>query len=270
MKTRTILKGATLAAAVAVWITSGVGMAEEPAVKTKTIEHQHEGVVLEGFLAWPAEGEGKRPGVLVVHAWKGIGDHERETAKRLAALGYVAYACDVYGKGVRPKTNREAAAQAGKYRGDRKLFRARVKAGLDTLKAQANVDGKRTAAIGFCFGGGAVLELARSGADTKGVVSFHGNLDTPDPEDAKKATASILVLHGADDPHVPMEQVSNFIAEMRNAGVDWQFVAYGGAVHSFTHRSAGDDPSRGVAYDEKAATRSWTAMRAFFRELFGE
>jgi dienelactone hydrolase len=270
MNTRTILIGSVLAVLVAAWLLGGVGMAEEPAVKTKTIEHSHDGVTLEGCLAWPEKAEGKRPGVLVVHAWKGIGDHEREVAKRLAALGYVAYACDVYGKGVRPKDNREAAAQAGKYRGDRKLFRARVQAGLDTLKAQPGVDPKRTAAIGFCFGGGAVLELARSGADTKGVVSFHGNLDTPNPEDAKNAKASVLVLHGADDPLVPSEQVSSFFSEMRAAGLDWQFVAYGGAVHSFTHRSAGDDPSRGVAYDERAATRSWTAMRAFFRELFGE
>ena len=261
----------TLAASVGVLVFAPPGGAEEPDVKTEVVKYAHEDVDLEGYLALPPEtesGSGERgPGVLIVHAWKGLGDHERETAKRLAALGYVAFALDVYGAGIRPETAQQAGAQAGKYRGDRALFRARMRCGLDWLKAHPRVDADRTAAIGFCFGGGGVLELARSGADVRGVVSFHGNLDTPNPADAKSIRGSVLVLHGADDPHVPAEQVAAFTSEMRAAKVDWQLVAYGGAVHAFSDPGAGNDPSRGAAYDEKAARRSSEAMLAFFREI---
>jgi dienelactone hydrolase len=246
----------------------GGAMAEEPmkVINTETVEYRHGEALLEGFVGAPA-GSGARPGVLVVHAWKGIGDHERETVKRLASQGYVAFALDMYGKGIRPKTNQEAAKQAGIYRGNRALMRARARAGLDWLKKHPRVDPKKTVALGYCFGGGTVLELARSGADVLGVVSFHGNLDTPDPADAKNIKASVLVLHGAADPHVPKSQVDAFISEMSAADVDWQLTMYGGAVHSFTHEDAGNDPSRGVAYDAKAARRAYAAMDDFFREL---
>jgi len=240
----------------------------EAAVETKTLSYEHDGVELEGRLAVPAGVEGRVPGVLVCHAWKGIRDHERRTAERLAADGFVAFALDIYGKGVRPETREEAAKQAGRYRGDRALLRARARAGLEVLRTHPNVDASGIAAIGYCFGGGTVLELARSGADVAGVVSFHGNLDTPDPSDAENVRAKVLVLHGAADPHVPMGQVEAFAEEMHGAGVDWRLVMYGGAVHAFTDPAAGDDPSRGAAYDEQAAKRSWMAMRSFFAELF--
>lgn len=244
------------------------GGKEDPVgVETSVVAYRHGDVELEGFFAAPEGLEGRAPGVMVVHAWKGIGDHERESAEALARMGYVAFACDVYGKGIRPGTNAEAAKQAGIYRGDRALFRARLAAGLDRFREHPGVDAKRIAAIGYCFGGGAVLELARSGADVRGVVSFHGNLDTPRPEDAKAIRASVLVLHGAADPYVPPAQVEAFRSEMEAAGVDWQLIMYGGAVHSFTHRTAGSDPSRGVAYDERAAARSWTAMRSFLSQI---
>lgn len=241
--------------------------AGEDEMTTKTVEYTIDGTAFEGFLARPA-GDGPFPGVLVCHAWKGIRDHERTWAKRLAGEGYVAFCADVYGKGVRPETREEAGAQAGKLRGDRALLRKRARAGLDQLRAQAGVDPDHLAAIGFCFGGGTVLELARSGADVAGVVSLHGNLDTPDPADAKAIRGRVLVLSGAVDPHVPMESVKAFVDEMEAAKVDYRVTLYGGAVHAFTDPSAGDDPSRGAAYDERAARRSWADTVRFLSTLF--
>ncbi len=169
---------------------------------------------------------------------------------------------------IRPTTPEEAATQAGIYRKDRALMRARMQAGLDVLRSSPLCDPKRVAAIGYCFGGMCVLELARSGADVAGVVSFHGGLDTPAPADAKHIKCKVLVLHGGDDPHVPRKDVEAFEDEMRAGGVDWQLVIYGGAVHGFTNSAAGSDKSRGVAYDAEADRRSWEAMKSFFAELF--
>lgn len=239
----------------------------EAKVTTEVVEYEHDGTVLEGFLAWDDSFDGKRPGVLLVHQWMGLGEHEKAWAERLAAEGYVAMAADVYGKGVRPSNPTDAGAQATIYRSDRALMRARVQAGVDRLREVAACNGQ-AAAIGFCFGGGCVLELARSGSELAGVVSFHGNLDTPDPADANNIRCSVLVCHGADDPYVPAETVTAFQDEMRNAGVDWQLVAYGNSVHAFTHESAGSDNSKGAAYNEKAAKRSWQAMLDFFDEIF--
>src|SRR5438552_11685480 len=151
-------------------------------------------------------------------------------ARMLAEMGYVAFACDIYGKGVRPASMQEAGAQAGKYKGDRALLRQRVRAGFDTLLKQEGVDAKHVAAVGYCFGGTTVLELARSGADVNGVVSFHGGLDSPTPEDAQHIKGRVLALTGGDDPNVPPAQVAAFEDEMRKARVDWQRVSYGGAV----------------------------------------
>ena len=240
----------------------------EAKVTTQVVEYEHDGVVLEGFVAWDDSSDSARPGVLVVHQWKGLGEHEKEWCKRLAAEGYVAMAADIYGKGIRPTTSEDAGAQAGMYRADRPLMRARVQAGVDKLRSLPGVDSGNIAAVGFCFGGGCVLELARSGSNVNGVVSFHGNLDTPDPADANNITASVLVCHGADDPHVSQESVLAFQDEMRNANVDWFFMSFGNSVHSFTHESAGSDNSKGSAYNEKAAKRSWRAQLDFFNEIF--
>jgi dienelactone hydrolase len=237
-------------------------------VKTKVVEYRDGDVVLEGYLAWDDAVKGTRPGVLIVHQWMGVTDNERMRAGQLGALGYVALAADVYGKGVRPANAQEAGALAGKYRGDRTLLRARVAAGLAELKRQPLVDAPRIAAIGYCFGGTAVLELARSGADVAGVVSFHGGLDSPNPADGRNIRAKLLVLHGADDPFVPAADIAAFQQELRQAGVDWQMVYYSGAVHSFTQKEAGSDNSRGAAYNERADRRSWQAMREFFAEIF--
>jgi dienelactone hydrolase len=237
-------------------------------IVTRTVEYRQGDAVLEGYLAYDSAGPARRPGVLVVHEWTGINPYVRMRVERLAALGYVAFAADIYGKGIRPETPKEAGALAGRYKGDRPLLRARVRAGLDELRRQPGVDGARVAAIGYCFGGTTVLELARSGADVRGVVSFHGGLDTPTPGDAAAIKAKVLALHGADDPYVPAAQVQAFEEEMRAGGVDWQLTKYSGAVHSFTNPGAGSDTSKGAAYNAAADRRSWEAMKAFFAELF--
>jgi dienelactone hydrolase len=235
-------------------------------VKSEVVEYRHGDVVLEGYLAYDAARKGKRPGVLVVHEWQGHNPYVRKRAEQLARLGYVAFALDMYGKGVLAKDAKEAAALAGIYKGDRKLMRTRAASGLNVLRGRPETDPKRLAAIGYCFGGTTVLELARNGADLASVVSFHGGLDTPTPEDARNIKGKVLALHGGDDPFVPVKQVEAFQEEMRKGGVDWQFVSYGGAVHSFTNPGSGNDNSKGAAYNERADRRSWEAMKAFFAE----
>jgi dienelactone hydrolase len=244
-----------------------LGRGARAEVDARAVEYRDGDTVLEGFLATPTADE-KRPGVLIVHQWKGLGEFERKKAKDLAALGYVALAVDIYGKGARPKTPQEASAQSGRYKGDRALYRRRLLAGLKRLREEKRVDRRRIGAIGFCFGGTGVLELARSGAEVAGVVSFHGGLDSPTPADAKQIKGKVLVLHGANDPLVPDTQLLAFMKEMRDAKVDWQLVAYGGAVHAFTDPGADEYNSPAVGYHPKADRRSWLAMRNFFEEAF--
>ena len=238
-------------------------------IVTRTVEYRAGDTVLEGLVSYDTAGPARKPGVLVVHDWMGVGPFVRARAEQLAGLGYVAFAADVYGKGVRPASVGEASRQAGALKADRPLLRARVAAGLAELRRQPNVLPARVAAIGYCFGGTAALELARSGAEVTGVVSFHGGLDSPTPADARAVKAKILALHGADDPFVPPAEVQAFEDEMRGGGVDWQLVVYSGAVHSFTNPAAGNDNSRGAAYNATADRRSWLAMRAFFAEVLG-
>jgi dienelactone hydrolase len=240
----------------------------EASIITKNIQYKQGDTVLEGYMAWDDAKNEKRPGILVVHEWTGINDHVKQRAEMLAKLGYVAFAADIYGKGIRPAVQSEAAKTAGIYKDDRPLMRARVRAGLEELKKQKRVDPHRIAAIGYCFGGTTVLELARDAADIRGVVSFHGGLSTPTPQDAKNIKAKVLALHGADDPFVKADEVAAFQDEMRKGGVDWQFVSYSNAVHSFTNKAAGSDNSKGAAYNEKADKRSWEAMKTFFTEIF--
>jgi dienelactone hydrolase len=236
-------------------------------IVTRTVEYQAGDAVLEGLISYDTAGPARKPGVLVVHDWMGVGPYVRRRAEQLAALGYVAFAADVYGKGVRPANAKEAGEQAGKFRGDRPLLRARVTAALAELRRRPNVLTGKVAAIGYCFGGTAALELARSGADLAGVVSFHGGLDSSTPADAKNIKAKVLALHGADDPYVPAAQVQAFEEEMRGGGVDWQLVKYSGAVHAFTQAEAGSDNSKGAAYNASADRRSWVAMQDFFAEV---
>ena len=246
----------------------GAAEAEGRAVQSGAVEYREGSVALQGWVARPEGLSQAVPGVLVVHDWTGVQASAKERAEQLARLGYVALVADIYGKGVRPSNPKESGAEAGKYKGDRALYRARLRAGLEELQRQPNVDGGKLAAIGYCFGGTGVLELARAGAAVRGVVSFHGGLDSPTPADGKNIKAKVLVLHGADDPYVPAEGIAAMIAEFKGAKVDWQMVSYSGAVHSFTNPAAGHDNSKGAAYNAVADARSWTAMRAFFDELF--
>ncbi|HEX9997641.1 MAG TPA: dienelactone hydrolase family protein [Abditibacterium sp.] len=235
---------------------------------TKNVEYSQGGQILEGFLAYDDAFNGKRPGVLIGHQWKGLGEYEKRRARMLAQMGYIAFALDIYGKGIRPKSPAQARVQATKYRSNRPLLRERARAAVIALRKQPNVDEARLAMIGYCFGGGTALELARSGADLRGFVSFHGNLDTPNPSLAKNIKGKILILHGAIDPAVKPESIKSFHDEMEAANVDYQFISYSGAVHSFTEKEAGNDISKGSAYNERADKRSWQAMKTFFNEIF--
>ncbi len=238
------------------------------ATKSKTIEYKKGSDTFEGLLVTPEKVGPKTPGVLLIHNWMGVSEETKKQAERYAHLGYVVFAADIYGKGKAPKSVDEASKLAGKFKGDRKLFREHLNTGLSELKKQSNVDASKLAAIGFCFGGTGVIELARSGADVKGVISFHGDLDSPTPADGKNIKAKLVAFAGADDPFQKAENLSAFEAEMRDSKVDWQLVKFGGAVHSFTERAAGNDNSKGAAYNEKADERSFADAQLFLREVF--
>ncbi len=238
-------------------------------VQTKSITYNDGDVVLEGFVAWNADpAANARPGVLVVHQWMGLTDYEQSRCKQLAALGYVAFALDIYGQGVHPANPQEAGKLSGSYKADRELYRRRLNLGLEQLRQQPGVDTSQLVAIGYCFGGTGAIELARSGADIDGVVSFHGGLDSPSPDDGQKIKSKILILHGANDPFVPQDGIEAMRAEFDSAGVDWQMISYSGTVHSFTQPMAGNDNSRGAAFNPLSDKRSWLAMQQFFNELF--
>lgn len=267
---RYVLPVALVALAVAgLFLAAPHAPAGDAPLTSEIVEYKAGDVACEGYLVFDPAVKGARPGVLVVHDWMGLNDFAKAKADALARLGYTAFAADVYGKGVRPTNGKEAGAQAGIYKADRDLLRARMTAAFDTLIARkALVDATRVGSIGFCFGGTAALELARGGAKVAATVSFHGGLDSKTPADAQRITGTVLALHGADDPFVPPAEVAGFMEEMRKAKVDWQLVAYGGAVHAFTNQAAGDDPSKGAAYQARADARSWTAMKACFDEAF--
>ena len=257
MKTRHVLP---LAAALA------LAPMASAAIKTEVVEYKDGDQVCEGYLAYDDAATGKRPGILVVHEWMGLGDYAKRRAREVAALGYVAFAADIYGKGIRAKSVQEAGQLAGRYKGDLPLLRSRARAALDTLAKSPRVDQGKLFAMGYCFGGTTALELARSGAPLAGTVSFHGGLGTKDPADARRIKGKVLVLHGAADPYVPTAEVAAFQKEMDDAKVDWQMVLYSGAVHSFTNPDAGGDPSKGAAYDAKADARSWEHLKVFLAE----
>ena len=245
-----------------------LSLATLPVLAGQPLTYADGATKLAGYVARPASIKGKVPGVVVVHQWMGLTDHERKVSDDLAKLGYVALAADIYGEGVHPKDTSEAGKLAGSFKGDRALYRRRIAAALETLKAQKGVDGSRLAVIGFCFGGTGALEAARGGLPVKGVVSFHGGLDVPAGYVATPITTKVLVCHGADDPFVPAKDVAAFQDEMRQAKADYVFVAYAGAVHAFTQKEAGNDNSKGAAYNEAAHRRSWQHMKDFFSEIF--
>jgi dienelactone hydrolase len=249
----------------ALLITSGIAHAE---LVKKTIEYKQGDATLKGYLVYDNAKTEKRPGIVVVPEWWGVNDYAKHRADMLAELGYVALAADIYGNGEVTTDMKRAGELATKFKADRELLRARVKAALDTLKEQPQVDQSKLAAIGYCFGGTAVLELARSGADVNGVVSFHGALDTPMPAKKGEIKPKILVLTGADDPMVPPEQVKAFEKEMSDAGADAKVVAYPGAVHSFTNPDSSKLGVKGMGYNKEADEKSWQAMKDFFEQIF--
>ena len=232
-------------------------------IETERRRYQQSGTPLEGYLAWDgvADDGTPRPGVLVLHDWTGEGEYVHARAQMLARLGYIAFAADLYGAGVRP-TGDDAATEAHKYYGDLPLLRSRVAAGFETLQADPRVDPDRIAVIGYCFGGSASIEFARTGAPIAGAVSFHGGLITHDPADVASLSAPLLVLTGAADPVVPDEAVVAFENELREAPeLDWQIVSYSGAPHAFTLPMIPN-------YRAKADARSWRAMEDFLAEVF--
>jgi dienelactone hydrolase len=256
------------AALVATVLIAGASVAHA-AIKTETVIYKEGPVEAHSFLAYNDSLTGKRPGVLVVPEWWGLNSYAKGRAKMLAKLGYVALAADIYGGGRSTVSPKQAAQWSGKLKaGDRHELRVRIEAALAKLKREPMVDPSRTAAIGYCFGGETVLELARSGADVNGVVSFHGELDTHDPAKPGKVKAKILVCTGADDPFVPPAKVEAFENEMRHAKANWQVNVYSGAEHSFTNPAADSFHIKGVAYNAEADRRSWQAMRDFLDEIF--
>ena len=244
---------------VALWMPTS-GQSAEPALSGAALEYKDGETLCEGYLASPKD-ETKRAGVLIVHDWMGPRQFDKDKADALAKLGYVALSVDMYGKGVRPKNVEEARTNAMKFYGDPKAAVARIRAAYDTLKAHKNVDAKRIACMGFCFGGSITLALARDGAELAAAVSFHGGLKNIQGKSDIKCP--VLILHGADDPFVAAEDVDALKEEFRTGKVDWQFVEFGNSVHSFTNPDAGTDNSKGAAFNEKANARSWEMMKDF-------
>ncbi|WIB76768.1 dienelactone hydrolase family protein [Curtobacterium sp. MCPF17_002] len=238
-------------------------------IRVGTVRYDHEGTELEGVLAKDAAIAGPRPAVLVVHDWHGVNEHVEARVTMLARLGYVAFGADVYGADVRPGDD-TAGQVAGSFYQDLPLMRARTQAGLDRLRADPDVDHSRIVVMGYCFGGSAALELARTGADVVGAVSFHGNLLAHEPSDAAAIRAKLLVLTGAADPVVPDAKIAAWQDEMRQApAVDWQVVTYSGAMHAFAVPGT-DAPDHGAQYQERADRRSWQALEVFLAEVFDE
>jgi dienelactone hydrolase len=239
------------------------------AVRTKEVTYTHDGTTLKGFLAWDDAATGKRPGVLVVHEWWGLNDYARKRAEMLAGLGYVAFACDMYGDGKTTDHPKEAGEMATAVRQNVKTWLGRATAGLKVLQDNENVDAKKLAAIGYCFGGSTVLQLAYAGADVGAVVSFHGALPVPDEDQAKAIKAKILICHGAADAFIPEGTIQKVRAALEAAKADYQMVYYGEAVHSFTVPGADKKGIKGIAYNAEADRRSWQHMRQLFGEVFG-
>ncbi len=246
-----------------------VALPSMAAMKTQPVEWQLDGTTFSGVLVYDDGDSDKRPGLVMVPNWKGVNDSAIAKAKQLAGDDYVVLVADVYGKGVRPKTDAEAGPVATKLRNERPVLRARALKAIDVLKAQAGkapLDASRIGAVGFCFGGTTVLEMARAGAPLAGVVSLHGGLGSPLPAKAGGTHPSVLVLNGADDKGVSKDDIASFEQEMNAAKVDWEFTNYSGAVHCFAETDANSPP--GCLYNERAAKRAWKALDEFFEERF--
>lgn len=237
-------------------------------LQNRLIDYRDGETVLEGRLAWDDSIERPRPGILVAHAWGGRSEFEDGKADELARLGYAAMALDLYGKGVRGSGPEENASLMQPFLDDRAMLQQRLLVSLATLREQDEVDAHRVAAIGFCFGGLCVLDIARTGAQLAGVASFHGLFMPPGNTEGNSIRTKVLALHGWDDPMAPPDAVQALAAEMSAMGADWQLHAYGNTMHAFTNPAA-NDPEMGTVYDAIAERRSWQAMMNFLDELFG-
>ena len=235
-------------------------------IQERYVEYEFEGKLLEGFLAYDDSIDSPRPGVIVVHAWAGRGNFECDKARKLATLGYVGFACDLYGKGIMGKSVEENSALMQPFLDDRDMLQRCLLKVLETLQTQTEVDENNIAATGFCFGGLCVLDMARIDADVKGVVSFHGLLGAPGNTSGKKTSTRVLVLHGHEDPMAPVESVIDLENELTEAGADWQIHVYGGTMHAFTNPVA-NDPDFGTVYSENADRRSWRSLVNFLEEV---
>jgi len=245
------------------------GAVAQAAVKTETVQYQVGGTQFRSVLAYDDAAKGKRPGIVVFPEWWGMNDYVKHRAQMLAELGYVALAVDLFGEGKTTEDPAEAGKLAGALKADRNVLRQRANAGLDQLKQNPHVDAGKLATTGYCFGGVAALELARSGADVKAVVTFHAALDSPDPAAGKNIKGRVLICHGGDDTFVAPKDVEAFEQEMRQNHVDWQMNVYGNSVHSFTNPGADKHGIPGIAYNANADRRSWQAMREVFDAVFG-
>ena len=239
-------------------------------LRSERVLYTHDGLPLEGYAAFDSALPWPRPGVLVCPTWKGLVPFAEERTRALASLGYVAFALDLYGRGVRPQSNEEAAREMGKLVRDISLLRTRARAGLARLADSPLVRGCEVAVLGYCFGGGVALELARDGADLAAAISFHGLLDTPRRAARGAVQARVLAFHGVLDPMVSEEHVRAFQREMEDAGADWQLVVYGRAGHGFTNYELSRDPRGGLFYEPDADRRSWAAAKALLREALGD
>ena len=245
---------------------------EQTKLISHEIEYKADDAKLTGYLVYDNNLSGKRPGILVIHEWWGHNDYARKRADMLAKLGYVAFAVDMYGDGKLAEHPSDAGKFMNEVTSNMQLAEKRMHAALQVLNNHAQTDKDKTAAIGYCFGGAMVLHLARIGTDIDGVVSFHGSLGTKSPASKDKVKAKVLVLHGADDPFIPAEQVESFKKEMNTAGVDYEFVAYPNVKHSFTNPQADEFSKRfelpALQYDAMADKDSWNRMQTFFTEIF--
>lgn len=236
---------------------------------TQLIEYKDETTLLEAYIAYDDKTTNKRPAVLIAHDWSGKNAFALKKAEEIAQLGYVGIAIDMFGKGVLGKTKEEKSALISPFMSDREALKNRILAAYQLAAAHDQVDKHLIGAIGFCFGGLCVLDLARSGTDVKGVVSFHGLLNAPENAITHQITSKVLALHGYDDPMAKPDQVMVFADEMTEARADWQIHMFGGTMHAFMNPDA-NDPSFGTVYQKTAAERSWVAMKDFFVEVFGK
>jgi len=236
-------------------------------IHTRTVEYSDGEAVLEAYMAWDDSSHDSRPAVLIAHAWGGRGELEEGKAEQLAELGYVGFAIDLYGKGVHGASKEENAALMQPLLDDRALLQRRMQLALEQTRKQNEVDTTRVAAMGFCFGGLCVLDLARSGADVLGVASFHGLFHKPGNTDGNKISAKVLVLHGWDDPMAKPAQAIELAEELTKSGADWQIHGYGNTMHAFSNPAA-NDPALGTVYNADADRRSWQSLQLFLAEIF--